>query len=191
MRRNHLGQLPRHLVAMPRNRRRKPLIWLWRLLTVWMCTAPRTHSAAWPAVQVPLALAAFEREGLVGLDDPGEPVRRLPNRRQRGLALRWIRQNRSNLAALRRRQFIDARNPVPKPRPIPCSAPHGQCKSEPSAVHAPAKCEQSHLSLLKNSVSPFQPAVQKRALGGILSSLLKGLLTTPGAATPRATTCTR
>ena len=26
---------------MPRRMRRKPLIWLWRLLTVWMCTAHR------------------------------------------------------------------------------------------------------------------------------------------------------
>ena len=40
-------------------------------------------AAAWPAVQVPLALAAFEREGLGG---PGEPVRRLPNRRQEAVA---------------------------------------------------------------------------------------------------------
>ena len=31
---------------MPRRPRRKPLIWLWRLLTVWMCTAPRTRSPA-------------------------------------------------------------------------------------------------------------------------------------------------
>ena len=38
------------------------------------------------AVQVPLALAAFEREGRGGLDDPGEPVRRLPNRRQEAVA---------------------------------------------------------------------------------------------------------
>ncbi len=43
---NHLGQLSRHLMAMPRKRRGKPLIRLWRLLTVWMCTAPRTRSPA-------------------------------------------------------------------------------------------------------------------------------------------------
>ncbi len=56
----------------------------------------------------PLALAAFECEGLVGLADPQL------DRRQRGLALRRVRQNRSNLATLLRRQFIDSRKPVPK-----------------------------------------------------------------------------
>lgn len=32
-------------MAMPRRARRKSLIRLWRLLTVWMCTAPRTPLA--------------------------------------------------------------------------------------------------------------------------------------------------
>ncbi len=56
------------------------------------------------------------------------------------------------LAALLRRQFIDARKPVPKPCPIHSSAPRGQCKSEPSAAHTPAKCEQS-LSYCRSETS--------------------------------------
>ena len=147
---------------MPRKARRNPLISLWRLLTVWMCKAPRTRSpaerlilsramtsssasltlsalragrvlaegragaiggdqdrhllareaafaglAAAPArlaVQLPLALPALKHEGLVGLDDPGKPVRRLPDRLQEAVAPA-MRRARSNPAARGRRAY--------------------------------------------------------------------------------------
>ena len=44
------------------------------------------------------------------------------NRRQRGRALRRVREHRRHFLALRRRQLIDAREPVPKPLVIHLSA---------------------------------------------------------------------
>ena len=165
---------------MPRKPRRKPLIWLWRLLTVWMCSAHPLagrgvdalvrdverrrdgriaavgvgdeqrirgedrlqhvlHAvcvqrrqgmaggraaavggdqdrhllareaallglAAAPArlaLQLPLPLPALKDEGLVRLDDPRKPVRRLAHRRQEAVAPA-MRRARRNPAALGR-----------------------------------------------------------------------------------------
>ena len=56
------------------------------------------------AVQLPLALPALKHEGLVGLDDPGKPVRRLPNRLQEAVAPA-MRRARRNPAARGRRAY--------------------------------------------------------------------------------------
>ena len=50
------------------------------------------------AVQLPLALPALKHKGLVGLDDPGKPVRRLPDRLQEAVAPEGahVRENRDH-----------------------------------------------------------------------------------------------
>ena len=55
-------------------------------------------------VQLPLALPALKHEGLVGLDDPGKPDRRLPDRLQEAVAPA-MRRARRNPAARGRRAY--------------------------------------------------------------------------------------
>ena len=54
------------------------------------------------AIQLPLPLPALENEGLVRLDDPGKPVRRLAHRRQEAVtpAMRRARRNPAALGSL-------------------------------------------------------------------------------------------
>ncbi len=91
--------------------------WRWRdrLLAPGACRVPRRRGdgSVWhrrlagrprrsprPAVQSSLAFATLVDESLVGLDDPGESVRRLPNRHQEAVAPAE-RRGRCNPAAHR------------------------------------------------------------------------------------------
>jgi len=90
------------------------------------------------ARQLPLALAALQNEGLVRLDDPGKPIRRLAHRRQKAVAPA-MRRARRNPAALRRlldRLAFGKRGSEGKPALLVVQS--GQCRAGERTERLPA-----------------------------------------------------
>ena len=202
---------------MPRKARRKPLIWLWRLLTVWMCSAHPLagrgvdalvrdverrrdgriaavgvgdeqrirgedrlqhvlHAvcvqrrqgmaegraaavggdqdrhllareaallglAAAPArlaLQLPLPLPALKDEGLVRLDDPRKPVRRLAHRRQEAVAPAMRRARRNPAALGRPLDRLACAKRGAKGKPTLLVVQPGQCRARQRTKCLPA-----------------------------------------------------
>ena len=90
------------------------------------------------AVQLPLPLAALQNEGLVSLDDPGKPVRRLANRSKKAVApaMRRARRNPAALGGLLDRLALGKRGTKGQPTLLVVQPGQRRSSSTPSSIAA-------------------------------------------------------